>query len=267
MTDVMARFHQMDGHDVFFLTGTDEHGQKVERTAEKENMSPQDFVNEKSMKFRTLVDKLQCVNNDFIRTTEERHSRKVIELWNELVKRDMIYLGHYEGWYSVVDETFYSSRELVNGVAPTGADVEWVKEESYFFRLSKFTDKLIKHYENNPNFVVPSSRQKDMINLITSNEGGLEDISISRTSFSWGIRVPSRPEHVVYVWLDALINYMSAIDATISSKELTGQHCKYWPPDVHVVGKDILYFHSVLWPALLMAVGQDLPRRIVAHGW
>lgn len=276
MADAISRFNALDGKDVFSLTGTDEHGQKVERSAQLKGMAPIDFVDQKSENFKRLGTLLGCNHTDFIRTTEERHKKKVEDVWNALIERDMIYLGKYEGWYSVTDESFFSERELVDGLAPTGATVEWVQEPSYFFRLSNWTERLVEHYEANPSFVVPASRQKEMLNLLSGEAGeGLPDISVSRTSFSWGLRVPHDPEHVVYVWLDALVNYMSAVDAPLPhQKQSTGdiacehkEKVKYWPPDVHVVGKDILYFHAVLWPALLMAIGLEIPNRIVAHGW
>lgn len=272
MADAIAKFQEMDGREVFSLTGTDEHGQKVERSAQQHGVAPVDYVDKKYEKFENLGSLLHCSHSDFIRTTEERHKRKVEDLWNALVERDMIYLGQYEGWYSVTDESFFAERDLVEGRAPTGAAVEWVQEESYFFRLSRWTQRLAEFYDTSPTFVVPSSRQREMQQLLRGEFGeGLADISVSRTSFSWGIRVPQHPQHVVYVWLDALVNYMSAVDAPVGGVEggsgAITRRLSLWPPDLHVVGKDILYFHAVLWPALLMAVGLEPPKRIVAHGW
>lgn len=272
MADAIAAFQKMDGRDTFSLTGTDEHGQKVERSAQLQGVAPIDFVDQKSRNFKHLGSLLCCNHSDFIRTTEHRHKRKVEEVWTALVERDMIYLGQYEGWYSVTDESFFAERELVDGRAPTGAAVEWVQEESYFFRLSRWTQRLAEHYDAHPSFVVPASRQKEMQLLLAGEAGaGLPDVSVSRTSFAWGLGVPHNPQHVVYVWLDALVNYMSAVDAVVpgsaASADGKGGGPRYWPPDVHVVGKDILYFHAMLWPALLMALGLELPKRIVAHGW
>jgi len=272
MADAIAKFQDMDGRKVFSLTGTDEHGQKVERSAKQHGMNPVDYVDQKSENFKNLGALLHCSYSDFIRTTEERHKRKVEDLWTALVERNMIYLGQYEGWYSVADESFFAERDLVDGRAPTGAAVEWVQEESYFFRLSQCTQRLAELYESSPTFVVPSSRQREMWQLLRGDcSEGLPDVSVSRTSFSWGIRVPQHPQHVVYVWLDALVNYMSAVDAPVASLDgdsgVDSGRTSLWPPDLHVVGKDILYFHAVLWPALLMAVDLEPPKRIVAHGW
>eukprot|EP00597_Dinobryon_sp_UTEXLB2267_P001728 CAMPEP_0170061286 /NCGR_PEP_ID=MMETSP0019_2-20121128/2905_1 /TAXON_ID=98059 /ORGANISM="Dinobryon sp., Strain UTEXLB2267" /LENGTH=588 /DNA_ID=CAMNT_0010267067 /DNA_START=208 /DNA_END=1977 /DNA_ORIENTATION=- len=248
---------------VYFLTGTDEHGQKVQQSAINANKSPIEFADDVSNKFRDLISALNCTNNDFIRTTETRHKDAVHELWHRLEQKNQIYLGAYEGWYSVRDEAFYAETELVNGKAPTGAEVEWVKEESYFFRLSDWTQKLLTFYEENPNFIGPKGRRNEVISFV-AQEGGLKDLSISRTTFSWGIPVPNDPKHVVYVWLDALTNYLTALGFPNEDNEL---YRKFWPAHLHVVGKDILRFHAVFWPAFLMAADLAPPKRVFAHGW
>ena len=245
--DILARFQRLDKRDVFFLTGTDEHGQKVEQSANANNKTPIEFANDVSDKFRNLAIALDLSYDDFIRTTEDRHKKAVGHLWKELEKNNQIYLGAYEGWYSIRDEAFYSEDELVDGKAPTGADVSWVKEESYFFRLSQWTDKLLKYYEENPDFIGPKGRRNEVISFV-SQEGGLKDLSISRTTFSWGIPVPGNDKHVVYVWLDALANYITAIGYPDNMKK------QYWPATLHIVGKDILRFHAVFWPAFLMVL-------------
>lgn len=261
--DVMARFMRLSGRDVFFLSGTDEHGQKVEQSAEKKGMEPQDFVDEVSVNFRELLDLLNISNDAFIRTTDEAHKASVQHLWNVMVDKGHIYLGNYEGWYSVRDECFYNESELVDGKAPTGADVEWVaKEESYFFKLSHFEDKLLQFYEENPGFIAPESRRNEVISFV---KGGLRDLSISRTSFKWGVPVPNDDDHVMYVWIDALTNYISALGYPNTDDQ--SNYSKFWPGAIHVVGKDILRFHAVYWPAMLMAAELPLPKRLFAHGW
>lgn len=260
--DVLARFEKKRGKDVYFLTGTDEHGQKVQQSAENAELSPQIFSDNVSEKFRNLIDLLGCSNDDFIRTSEDRHKDSVVALWKRLESKGYIYLGAYEGWYSVRDESFYTEGELVDGKAPTGADVEWVKEESYFFKLSAFTEPLLNYYKEHPNFIGPDGRRNEVLAFV-SQEGGLRDLSISRTTFDWGVKVPDAPEHVVYVWLDALTNYISALGWPDNNDLMD----KYWPADVHIVGKDILRFHAVFWPAFMMAADLPLPKRIFAHGW
>ncbi len=252
--DVMARFKRLDGYDVKFLTGTDEHGQKVEKSALKAGVSPQAFTDLVSQSFRELNDVMQFSADDFIRTTEARHKSFVSSVWNKLKESGDIYLGKYSGWYSVRDEAFYPEKELIDGQAPTGAPVEWVEEASYFFKLSKWQEPLLKFHDENPDFIAPLSRRNEVLQFVKS---GLQDLSISRTSFSWGIKVPNDEKHVIYVWMDALYNYLSAVQ---------GEE-KYWPCDLHVVGKDILRFHAVYWPAFLMASGYACPHRIFAHGW
>jgi len=256
LCDIIARFHRKDGRKVYFLTGTDEHGQKVEQSALKNDTSPILFADQVSGQFRALATRLDCSHDDFIRTTEHRHKLAVEDLWRRLEANDQIYLGAYEGWYSVRDEAFYSEGELVEGKAPTGAEVEWVKEESYFFRLSEWTDKLLAFYESHPDFIAPRGRRNEVVSFVTQ-EGGLQDLSISRTTFSWGIPVPGNPKHVIYVWLDALTNYLSALEYPNTSSD---RYQQFWPASLHVVGKDILRFHAIFWPAFLMAAGLEPPK-------
>lgn len=259
--DVIARFMRLSGREVFFLSGTDEHGQKVEESAMKKDMTPQDFVDEVSQSFRNLLEVMNISNDDFIRTTDESHKKSVQHLWKTLVDKGAIYLGSYEGWYSVRDECYYTETELVDGNAPTGAEVIWqAKEPSYFFKLSAFEDQLMEYYENNKDFIAPDSRRNEVLGFV---KGGLRDLSISRTSFKWGVPVPDDDEHVMYVWIDALANYISAIGYPHDEENFK----KYWPANLHVVGKDILRFHAVYWPAFLMAAEIPVPQRLFAHGW
>ncbi|WBV41531.1 methionine--tRNA ligase [Pseudoroseomonas cervicalis] len=262
--DVLARWKRMMGHQVHFLTGTDEHGQKVEKAAEARGMAPQDFTDQVSQAFRDLALRMNYSNDDFIRTTEERHKLACAALWKRLEERGEIYLGHYEGWYAVRDEAFYGPDEITEKdgqkFAPTGAPVEWVREPSYFFRLSNWQEKLLAFYEANPDFIAPASRRNEVISFVKS---GLTDLSISRTSFKWGVRVPGDEAHVMYVWLDALTNYITALGYPDES----AANWSFWPADVHFVGKDILRFHAIYWPAFLMAAGLPTPRRVFAHGW
>ena len=262
--DIIARFNKLSDNEVFFLTGTDEHGQKVEKAAKDSNKDPKEFVDHLSSQFEKLVPFLGCNIDDFIRTTEERHIKSAQAFWNKLVENNEIYLSNYEGWYSVRDEAFYSESELtkVDGkyIAQNGSPVEWVKEESYFFKLSKWEDKLIEFYENNPNIISPKTRYNEVLSFIKS---GLKDLSISRTTFKWGVPVPGNNDHVMYVWIDALCNYLTAIGyPDIENKKFK----KYWPA-IHIVGKDILRFHAVYWPAFLMAANLKPPKKIYAHGW
>jgi methionyl-tRNA synthetase len=259
--DVLARFMRLDGREVRFLTGTDEHGQKVEKAARDAGLDPQAFTDEVSQRFRALARTMGFSNDDFIRTTEARHKRAVQALWDRLAASGDIYLGNYAGWYSVRDEAFYAESELVDGRAPTGAPVEWVEEPSYFFRLAAWQDRLLAFYERHPGFVMPESRFNEVRSFV---KGGLQDLSVSRTSFGWGVPVPGAPEHVMYVWLDALTNYVSALDWP---EDARGLYARFWPADLHVVGKDILRFHAVYWPAFLMSAGLEPPRRVFAHGW
>ena len=263
-TDVMARFCRLDGREVFFLTGTDEHGQKVEKAAQDAGEDPQAFTDRVSESFRELATRMGFSHDDFIRTTEARHKRGCIALWERLVANGQIYLGHYEGWYAVRDEAFYGSDELTERdgqkFAPSGAPVEWVREPSYFFRLGDWADRLLAFYEAHPDFIAPTTRRNEVLSFVRS---GLQDLSISRTSFTWGVPVPGDPGHVMYVWLDALANYITAL----GYPETDGERWRFWPADVHFVGKDILRFHAIYWPAFLMAADLPPPRRVFAHGW
>ncbi len=263
--DVMARFKRLDGFDVFFLTGTDEHGQKVEQAAAAAGMSAQEFTDGTSELFRAMTQRIGISNDDFIRTTEARHKAACAELWKRLVDRGEIYLGGYEGWYAVRDEAFYDEEELTtrpdgSRVAPSGAPVEWVVEPSYFFKLASWQERLLAFYDANPDFIAPVSRRNEVTSFVKS---GLRDLSVSRTSFKWGVPVPGDPAHVMYVWVDALTNYITAAGFPDESDPKWA----FWPADVHMVGKDILRFHAVYWPALLLAAGIAPPKRIFAHGW
>ena len=266
ISDVFARFKKIDGYNVHFLTGTDEHGLKIQRASEENKMKPLEFCNKISKTFKNLCKILNLSNTDFIRTTEDRHKKSVQHLWKELEKSGDIYLSKYSGWYSVSDEAFYNENEIdtkdgekvsVN----SGSRVEWVEEESYFFKLSKWQDKLLDYYEKNPNFILPQSRKNEVVSFVKS---GLRDLSVSRKSFSWGIKVPSNEEHIIYVWLDALTNYISALKYPDISNEL---YNNFWPADVHIIGKDILRFHAIYWPAFLLAAKIPLPKRVYGHGW
>lgn len=259
--DVLARFMRLAGRETYFLTGTDEHGQKVEKSAAKAGLPPQAFTDEVSEHFKQLVETLNLSNNDFIRTTEPRHHDAAQAIWKALEAAGDIYLDSYSGWYSVRDEAFYAESELIDGRAPTGADVEWVEEPSYFFRLSKYQQPLLDFYEANPEFILPKTRRNEVISFVKS---GLRDLSISRTTFKWGVPVPDNEEHVMYVWLDALTNYLTAIGYPDKKDSL---YQKFWPANLHMVGKDILRFHAVYWPAFLMSANLPLPGRIFAHGW
>jgi methionyl-tRNA synthetase len=260
--DALARFKRLDGFDVMFLTGTDEHGQKVQKSAEDKGIDPKTFTDQVSQNFRDLTATLNFTNDDFIRTTEERHYKSCQKLWNTLIENGDIYLGSYAGWYAVRDEAFYSESEITDGKAPSGAPVEWVEEPSYFFRLSAYQDKLLAHYDANPDFVAPKSRLNEVRSFVA---GGLNDLSVSRASFSWGVPVPGDDAHVMYVWLDALTNYITA--AGYGQDDEADRFPSRWPADLHMVGKDIVRFHAVYWPAFLMAAGVPLPKRVYAHGW
>ena len=266
VADIFARFKRLENYDVFFLTGTDEHGQKIEKEAKKNNKNPKIFCDELSKTFKSLTKKLNLSNNDFIRTTEPRHHNSVTEIWNRLIKSGDIYLDKYCGWYSVSDEAFYDDDEIEekNGIKiskSSGSSVEWVEEESYFFKLSAWQSKLLDLYKNNKNFILPLSRRNEVIKFV---EKGLKDLSISRTSFSWGIPVPKDKKHIIYVWLDALTNYISALNfPDIEDKKFKN----FWPADIHIIGKDILRFHAVFWPAFLLAAKLPTPKKIFGHGW
>ena len=264
--DVLARFKRLDGHTVKFLTGTDEHGQKVEKAAAAAGLAPQAFTDRVSGNFRELAERMNFSNDDFIRTTEPRHIAACQALWRRLLERGEIYLGSYAGWYAVRDEAFYSESELSIGpdggrTAPSGAPVDWVEEPSYFFRLSAWQERLLHFYESHPDFILPETRRNEVVSFV---RGGLQDLSISRTTFRWGVPVPDDDAHIMYVWLDALTNYITAVGFPDTDTEA---YRTFWPADVHMVGKDILRFHAVYWPAFLMAAGLEPPRRVFAHGW
>lgn len=261
VSDVIARFYRLDGRNVRFLSGTDEHGQKNERAAQKAGVDPQDYVDQYSQNFRTMLDQLNCAYDVYGRTSSHEHKKAAQALWSRLSDAGQIYLGSYAGWYSVRDEAFYDEGELIDGKAPTGAPVEWVEEPSYFFKLSEWQEPLLKYFRQNPNFVAPQSRYNEVIRFV---ESGLHDLSISRTALSWGIKVPNDPVHTLYVWLDALTIYLTGAgfpDVTSESYQA------YWPASLHVMGKDILRFHAVYWPAFLLAANLPVPKRIFAHGW
>ncbi len=266
VSDVFARFKTIDGYKVHFLTGTDEHGLKIQRASEENKMEPLEFCDKISKTFKDLCKTLNLSNTDFIRTTEARHKKAVQYLWNELEKSGDIYLSKYSGWYSVSDEAFYADNEIetINNIkisTVSGSKVEWVEEESFFFKLSKWQDKLLSHYENNPDFILPKSRKNEVVSFV---KGGLKDLSVSRKSLSWGIKVPSNNEHIIYVWLDALTNYLSSLNYPDTTNNL---YKKFWPADIHIIGKDILRFHAVYWPAFLLASNIPLPKKVYGHGW
>jgi methionyl-tRNA synthetase len=263
--DVLARWNRLEGHDVFFLTGTDEHGQKVEAAARAAGIDPQSFTDRVSADFQDMAKRMNISNDDFIRTTEPRHKRAAQAIWQKLQENGAIYLGKYEGWYSVRDEAFYDEEELViapDGTkkAPTGAPVEWVIEPSYFFKLSAFQGNLLTYYEENPGFIAPQAKRNEILSFV---RGGLNDLSVSRTSFTWGIPVPGDETHVMYVWLDALVNYLTVV----GYPDMDGARAHYWPASLHLVGKEIIRFHAVYWPAFLMAAGLPVPKRVFSHGW
>ena len=266
IADFFARFKRIDGYKVHFLTGTDEHGLKIQRAAEAKGIDTLEFCNEISKIFRDLSKTLNLTNTDFIRTTEERHKKSVQYLWNELKKNDDIYLSKYSGWYSVSDEAFYNDDEIEEvdnkkTAILSGSSVEWVDEESYFFRLSKWEKPLLDFYKSNPDFISPSTRKNEVVSFV---ESGLKDLSISRKSFSWGIKVPNDNDHVIYVWLDALTNYLSSLDYPNVNNDLFK---KFWPASIHLIGKDILRFHAVYWPAFLLAAKIKPPKKVYGHGW
>jgi len=263
--DALARFKRLDGFDVFFLTGNDEHGQKIQQTAEKQGKSPRAFVDEMAVVFKEMDHALNASNDDFIRTTEPRHHASVSELWRCMTRNGDIYLGKYAGWYSIRDEAYYGEDEIEERdgrkfAVKTGTPVEWVEEESYFFRLSAYQQRLLALYDEQPDFIGPPERRNEILSFV---RGGLQDLSASRTTFDWGIPVPDAPGHIMYVWFDALTNYLSA---TGFPDEMSPMR-KYWPADLHVIGKDIVRFHAVYWPAFLMSAGLPLPKRVFGHGF
>ena len=264
--DALARYKRLRGFDVMYLTGTDEHGQKIQTRAKEANQPPIEFLNDIIAWIKDLWTRLDISYDDFIRTTEERHKSVVAKLFDRLVKQGDIYLGTYEGWYCTPCESFWNERDLVSGKCPDcGRDVSFVKEESYFFRMSKYVDRLLQYYDEHPDFILPESRKAEMVNNFI--KPGLQDLCVSRTSFDWGIHVPEHPEHVVYVWLDALTNYITAIGYDSPDENEREKFERYWPADVHFVGKDIMRFHVIYWPIILMALGLPLPKRVYGHGF
>jgi len=264
--DVLARFKRLDGFDVKFLTGTDEHGLKIYQTAEKQGITPQELTDRVSVNFREMGDLMNISNDQFIRTTDAAHKKAAQAIWQKMQDNGDIYLDKYAGWYSVRDEAFYAEDEITDGedgekLSPFGSPCEWTEEESYFFKLSAWEDRLLAFYDAHPGFVLPLSRRNEVVSFV---KGGLRDLSISRTTFDWGVKVPGDEKHVMYVWIDALTNYISALGyPDINAADFQ----KFWPADLHMVGKDILRFHAVYWPAFLMSAGIPLPERIFAHGW
>ncbi len=266
LTDVFARFNRISGKKVYFLTGTDEHGLKIQNAAKKNNLEPLIYCDKISKVFKNLTHKLNLSNDDFIRTTEKRHHVAVNDVWNKLVKSGDIYLSKYKGWYSESDEAYYDEEEIIDKDGKkistfSGSEVEWVEEDSYFFKLSAWEKKLLNFYEKNEKFILPNTRRNEVINFVKE---GLRDLSVSRTSFSWGIKVPGDNKHVIYVWLDALTNYLSAIEYPNITSKL---YKNFWPASVHVIGKDILRFHAIYWPAFLLAANIEPPKRVFSHGW
>ena len=266
-TDAIARFKRLDGYDVFFLTGTDEHGQKIQQTAAKEGLTARELVERNVPRFQAMAKKLNCSNDDFIRTTEDRHHRSSQAIWERMEKNGDVYLDKYAGWYSVRDEAYYAEDEThvnehkVRLATKSGTPVEWVEEESYFFKLSAYQQKLLDLYAKHPDYVLPKERLNEVASFV---RGGLQDLSISRTTFDWGVKVPGNPKHIMYVWVDALTNYITAAGFPDDS---SAKFKRYWPADLHVIGKDIVRFHAVYWPAFLMSAGIEVPRRIFSHGF
>ncbi|KGG54801.1 MULTISPECIES: methionine--tRNA ligase [unclassified Lactobacillus] len=271
--DVMARYKRSQGYDTFFLTGTDEHGLKIEQKAEKQGVKPQEFVDKMVVIYKKLWKSLDISYDKFIRTTDKEHVKGVQKIFEQLLKQGDIYLGEYTGWYSVEDEEYFTESQLaevykdddgnvIGGKAPSGHEVQLVKEPSYFFKMSKYADRLYQYYQDHPDFILPHTREKEMVNNFL--KPGLEDLSVTRTTVSWGIPVPSDPKHVVYVWIDALSNYITALGYGSDDDSLFK---KYWPADVHLVGKEIVRFHTIYWPIMLMALGLPLPKHVIGHGW
>jgi methionyl-tRNA synthetase len=265
-SDALARFKRLDGYDVMFLSGTDEYGEKNARTAAKEGIEPQAFVDRNAALFEEMTEYLDISNDDFLRTSQPRHHKAAQAIWQKLADVGDIFPGSYKGWYSVRDEAYFTEDELTKGkggalFAPSGAEVEWVEEDSYFFRLSHWADKLLAHYEANPDFIQPLSRRNEVVSFVNS---GLRDLSVSRRRLKWGIPVPGDDEHVMYVWLDALTNYLTGVGYPDTESDTFK---RYWPADFHVIGKDIVRFHTVYWPAFLMAAGIELPKRVFCHGF
>lgn len=272
--DVLARYKRLQGYDVFFLTGTDEHGLKIEQKAQALGMQPQEYVDKMAADIKELWKKLEITNDKFIRTTDDYHEKAVQNIFEKLLAKGDIYLGKYRGWYSVSDEEYFTESQLaevyrdedgnmIGGKAPSGHEVQLVEEDCYFFKMSKYTDRLVKYYEEHPDFIIPDTRKNEMLNNFI--KPGLEDLALTRTSFNWGVKVPSNPEHVVYVWIDALCNYITALGYETGDDDSLFK--KYWPADVHMVGKEIVRFHTIYWPIILMALDLPLPKHIIGHGW
>ena len=272
--DVLARYKRLQGYDVFFLTGTDEHGLKIEQKAQALGMQPQEYVDKMAADIKELWKKLEITNDKFIRTTDDYHEKAVQNIFEKLLAKGDIYLGKYRGWYSVSDEEYFTESQLaevyrdedgnmIGGKAPSGHEVQLVEEDCYFFKMSKYADRLVKYYEEHPDFIIPDTRKNEMLNNFI--KPGLEDLALTRTSFNWGVKVPSNPEHVVYVWIDALFNYITALGYETGDDDSLFK--KYWPADVHMVGKEIVRFHTIYWPIILMALGLPLPKHIIGHGW
>lgn len=272
--DVLARYKRLQGYDVFFLTGTDEHGLKIEQKAQALGMQPQEYVDKMAADIKDLWKKLEITNDKFIRTTDDYHEKAVQNIFEKLLAKGDIYLGKYRGWYSVSDEEYFTESQLaevyrdedgnmIGGKAPSGHEVQLVEEDCYFFKMSKYADRLVKYYEEHPDFIIPDTRKNEMLNNFI--KPGLEDLALTRTSFNWGVKVPSNPEHVVYVWIDALCNYITALGYETGDDDSLFK--KYWPADVHMVGKEIVRFHTIYWPIILMALGLPLPKHIIGHGW
>jgi methionyl-tRNA synthetase len=264
--DAIARFQRQAGRDVFFMTGTDEHGLKMAQTARERGVTPAALAEEMSAYFKDMDERLNISFDRFIRTTEPAHHRSSQAIWQAMVDKGDLYLGRYEGWYSVRDEAYYDEKELVvadsgDRLSPQGTEVEWTVEESWFFRLSAYQDKLLRHYADNPDFIRPESRRNEVMRFV---EGGLADLSVSRTSFDWGVKVPGSDDHVMYVWLDALTNYITGVGYPDTDSDT---YRRYWPADLHLIGKDVIRFHTVYWPAFLMSAGLELPRQVFGHGF
>ncbi|MBS4193439.1 methionine--tRNA ligase [Bacillus sp. FJAT-49705] len=261
--DAMARYKRLRGFDVMYLTGTDEHGQKIQEKAEENGVTPQEYVDEIVAGIQELWKKLDISYDDFIRTTQDRHKQVAQKIFSQLLEQGDIYLGEYEGWYCTPCESYFTERQLVEGNCPDcGRSVNKVKEESYFFKVSKYADRLLQYYEENPSFIQPESRKNEMINNFI--KPGLEDLAVSRTTFDWGIKVPENPKHVIYVWIDALANYITALGYGTDDDS---KYLNYWPANVHLVGKEIVRFHTIYWPIMLMALDLPLPKKVFAHGW
>ena len=271
--DVLARYKRLQGYDVFFLTGTDEHGLKIEQKAKKMGITPQEYVDQMAADIKQLWKKLEITNDKFIRTTDDYHEAAVQQIFEKLLKQGDIYKGTYKGWYSVSDEEYFTESQLkevfrdengnmTGGIAPSGHEVQLVEEECYFFKMSKYADRLVQYYDEHPEFIEPASRKQEMLNNFI--KPGLEDLALTRTSFDWGVKVPSDPKHVVYVWIDALCNYITALGYGSKDDSLFK---KFWPADIQMVGKEIVRFHTIYWPIILMALDLPLPKHIVGHGW